>query len=202
MPLMNIHPNILLDPESVAFVQFENMSQDPTAFLRFKDGSFETVTGEAASRLQERLNQLDEPQLTESISRSPDSENGGPLGLDYQSVSVTMRKPDGSVETSGLQLLPVTQFVQRKKAWFYRKETDGKAYILAFVSAKGSCSVRSFTEDGIFLRKHSRAGNYQDAFSNLIDGAVELTANSQPNLERDCKERLPDALLAYLRKQT
>jgi hypothetical protein len=35
----------------------------------------------------------------------------------------------------------------------------------------------------------------------LIEGATELIVDSQPNLERDCKQRLPERLFAYLRKQ-
>jgi hypothetical protein len=56
-------------------------------------------------------------------------------------------------------------------------------------------------EKGIFLGKHTQPGNYQDQFADLIAGATCVTVSSQPNLERDCKERLPDHLLAYLRKQ-
>ena len=47
----------------------------------------------------------------------------------------------------------------------------------------------------------SSTGDYQDSFSDLVSGAVELTIDSQPNLERECKERLPDRVLSYLKNQ-
>ena len=41
---------------------------------------------------------------------------------------------------------------RQKKAWFYVKGSDGRAYILAMVNAKGSCSMRAFdASDGKFL---------------------------------------------------
>jgi hypothetical protein len=82
MSLMYIHPNFLLDPERLTFVRFENMGQDPTAFLRFKDGSSETLTGEAAVRLQERLNHSVEPPPAEGASGQRDSEPAGMPGPD------------------------------------------------------------------------------------------------------------------------
>ena len=115
-----------------------------------------------------------------------------------QPIIVTGRFSDGRSFTSTAPALP---FLGRNKAWFHRKDENGREHILAFVNAKGSCSIRTFDEKGLFLGKHYRSGNYQDQFADLIAGAVELTVNSQPNLERDCKERLPTPLLSYLRKQ-
>ena len=34
--------------------------------------------------------------------------------------------------------------VGRKKAWYYHRGADGRCYFLAFVNAKGSCSMRTF----------------------------------------------------------
>jgi hypothetical protein len=91
--------------------------------------------------------------------------------------------------------------LRKKKGWF-SSQAGNRASILAFVNAKGSCSVRSYdTETGIFLGKTYRPGDYQDSFSDLIHGAVELTIDSQPNLERECKERLPDRVLNYFKNQ-
>jgi len=90
---------------------------------------------------------------------------------------------------------------RKKKGWFY-SQSDNRASILAFVNAKGSSSVRSYNpETGIFLGKTYRPGDYQDSFSDLIHDAVELTIDSQPNLERECKERLPDRVLNHLKNQ-
>lgn len=93
------------------------------------------------------------------------------------------------------------QQLRKKKGWFFSRSGNRPA-ILAFVNAKGSSSVRSYdVQTGIFLGKTYRAGDYQESFSDLVSDAVELTVDSQPNLERDCKERLPDRVLSYLRNQ-
>jgi hypothetical protein len=91
--------------------------------------------------------------------------------------------------------------LRKKKGWFFSRSGNRPA-VLAFVNAKGSCSVRSYdVQTGIFLGKTYRHGDYQDSFSDLVRGATEVTINSQPNLERDCKERLPDRVLSYLKNQ-
>ena len=62
--------------------------------------------------------------------------------------------------------------------------------------------MRTFDADtGRFLSKKYRAGNYQEQFAEVIHNAVELTVNSQPNLERDCKVHLPESVLSQLNKQ-
>src|SRR5690242_10128951 len=111
MPLMHIHSNLLIDPESLTFVRFENMDQDPTVFLRFKDGSSETVTGEAAALLQERLNspQPTSPETSASHApaldvaasedeRTPEEEGTpGPFRQpDLSGTQITIIHPDGS----------------------------------------------------------------------------------------------------------
>ena len=126
-----------------------------------------------------------------------------PVEGDSQSASQPVMTVRGRFEDGRpfAATAPSMPFIGRNKAWFHRKDENGRKYILAFVNAKGSCSLRNFDENGIFLGKHYWSGNYQDQFAELLVGAVELTVNSQPNLERDCKERLPAPLLSYLRKQ-
>lgn len=103
----------------------------------------------------------------------------------------------GSSTANVFELEPL----RKKKGWFFARSGNRPA-ILAFVNAKGSCSVRSYdVKTGIFLGKTYRPGDYQDSFSDLVSGAAELTIDSQPNLERDCKERLPDRVLSYLKNQ-
>ena len=73
---------------------------------------------------------------------------------------------------------------------------------MAFVNAKGSCSVRPFdAKTGFALGKRYVSGNYQEKFADLIEGATELTVDVQPSLERDCKQRLPEQTFAHLSKQ-
>ena len=62
--------------------------------------------------------------------------------------------------------------------------------------------MRTFdASTGRFVTKKYRAGNYQEQFADVIQRGTELTIDSQPNLERDCKVRLPEAVLSHLKKQ-
>jgi len=81
-------------------------------------------------------------------------------------------------------------------------QTDGRGYILAFINAKGSCSMQTFSAaNGQCIKRQYSQGNYQEKFAAFVNNATELTVPVQPNLERDCKERLPADLLAYFKKQ-
>lgn len=191
---MHIHEHFFIDPETLSFVRFEDMEENPTAILRFKDGSSETVNGEAASRLQERLSSGPEPQKHPGKKDPPAATAQMPKSLD----------PIGLIldADAGLDLGDESYPRRRKKGWFYRKEKDEREHFLAFVNAKGSCSLRTFNaKNGIFRGKVYRSGDYQDNFATLIQGATELTVQNQPNLERDCSERLPENILAELRNQ-
>jgi hypothetical protein len=71
-----------------------------------------------------------------------------------------------------------------------------------FVNAKGSCSLRRFEADGGgFLGRDYKSGDYQTSFSEYLKSAVALYVSRQPNLERDCKARLPAFVLSELRQQ-
>ena len=90
----------------------------------------------------------------------------------------------------------------RMKGWFFRRDASGRPLFLAFVSAKGSSSVRPFdAETGRAFPREYRSGKWQQAFPELLKGAIELTLKVQPNLERDCKQQLPKIVLDQLRKQ-
>jgi hypothetical protein len=94
--------------------------------------------------------------------------------------------------------------VGRKKAWYYHRGADGRCYFLAFVNAKGSCSMRTFdAETGRFLGKKypEGGGAYQDKFASLIENAKELRVSSQTNWGRDCRDRLPKSALDDLSEQ-
>jgi hypothetical protein len=90
--------------------------------------------------------------------------------------------------------------ISRKKAWFMLAE-NGIPYIVAAVNAKGSCSIRTFDGfTGAFLGNQYRSGDFAQSFPPLRKGR-ELTLPYQPNLERDCRERLPEALFKHLQEQ-
>ena len=86
------------------------------------------------------------------------------------------------------------------KGWAYWHDTSGR-YYLAFVNQNGSCSMRRFNaETGDFLgRPDYQRGDFQDAFRTYWESATHLHITRQPNLQRDCKVRLPDDILAELR---
>jgi hypothetical protein len=90
----------------------------------------------------------------------------------------------------------------RTKAWYFLKGTDRRRYFIAFINAKGACSMRTFDADtGRFLSKKYHPGNYQQHFTDIVRNAVELTVNPQPNLERDCKVQLPESAFSQMKKQ-
>ncbi|MCC6394777.1 MAG: hypothetical protein IT167_29555 [Bryobacterales bacterium] len=96
---------------------------------------------------------------------------------------------------------PATMKVER--GWYYVLQTNGSGQFLAFANAKGSCSLRRFdASDGTALpREANRHGDYRVSFATEIKAARPLTVSHQPNLERDCKKRLPSTVLSELQKQ-
>ncbi|MFL6439880.1 MAG: hypothetical protein ACJ71Q_20075 [Terriglobales bacterium] len=102
-----------------------------------------------------------------------------------------------------LQAAPFGTEFLRTKGWYFATGADGRRYFIAFINAKGSCSMRTFdAETGRFITRQYRSGHYQQQFAGVIQDAAELTLASQPNLERDCKVRLPESVLVELKKQT
>jgi hypothetical protein len=89
-----------------------------------------------------------------------------------------------------------------QKGWYYWADQNGKGYFLAFVNQKGSCSMRRFdAQTGAFLGKEYDSGKYQAAFQEFVASSIPLALSHQPNLERTCRERLPDEALLELRGQ-
>jgi len=89
-----------------------------------------------------------------------------------------------------------------EKGWHFWKANNVREYFLAFVNAKGSCSIRVFeAKDGVFQKKEYKSGDFQDAFSEYVKPSAALFVTRQPNLERDCRNRLPSAILAELKQQ-
>jgi hypothetical protein len=89
-----------------------------------------------------------------------------------------------------------------EKGWYYWKGKNGRGYFLAFVNAKGSCSMRRFEADGgAFLGREYKSGDYQEKFGEYLLAATDLYVSRQPNLERECKVRLPELVLSELQRQ-
>jgi hypothetical protein len=187
--LTRIDSETVLNLDAVAAVRFLRDENDLTAKVSFlvsaSDGISETLVGDSAQKLYDLLGGNSEGPLT--------------------SPSVSALSPSGS---SGGNTEPPISFVpfqpvfSRTKAWFYSKGPSGKGYFIAFINAKGSCSMRTFDAvTGRFIGKKYSPGNYQDQFAEFIRHSIELSINSQPNLERDCRERLPEGVLSYLKAQ-
>jgi hypothetical protein len=89
-----------------------------------------------------------------------------------------------------------------KRDWYYAKDGE-RGYFLAMVNAKGSSSMRTFdASDGRFLGKRYKRGRYQEAFKEYIENSLVLRLTRRPSLERECRERLPEDILAELKSQT
>jgi hypothetical protein len=171
---------LFFDLDALNLVRFEFGGQDATAYLKFKDGGSETIHGDAAMNLHQRLS-----GITATDELKPSSEDTDAQGSPSRSLNNVTVPPMG-----------------RNKVWYFKKDNSGKDLIMAFVNAKGSCSVRPFDANtGFALGKRYVSGYYQHQFADLIEGAVELTVDTQPSLERDCKQRLPERTFAHLRKQ-
>ena len=95
----------------------------------------------------------------------------------------------------------VDHFAESAKGWFLIN-AEGREYFAATANAKGSCSLRIFDADtGQFLRRQHGRGNYRDAFRDVLTGSKRLSVPSQPNLERDCRPKLPAEILHELKRQ-
>lgn len=89
-----------------------------------------------------------------------------------------------------------------EKAWCFWRGKDNRSYFLAFVNAKGSCSMRRFEANaGTFLGREYKSGEYQENFEEYLRSGRILSVSRQPNLERDCKHRLPDHVMSELKRQ-
>ncbi len=187
MALIKIADETFVDVEGLLFAEFEQLESDPKATLIFTSGQQMTISGNSASALHSFLNPESEPPSRSTPSMLEDAE----------AVAI-----NAFAESDRIEFTPIAPMV-RNKAWYYRSDKGtNRSFFMAFVNAKGSCSLRMFDAGtGVAFPKQYRSGNYQDQFKELIQGAVELTVRSQPNLERDCKERLPQSTLDVLRRQ-
>jgi hypothetical protein len=187
MALKKIGDETFVDVAGLLFAEFEQLESDPKATLMFTSGQTMTISGNSASALHSFLNPESQPP-----SRSTPS-----LLEDVEAVAI-----NAFAESDRIEFTAMAPMV-RKKAWYHRSDkATNRSFFMAFVNAKGSCTLRMFDAGtGIAFPKQGRSGNYQDQFRELIQGAVELTVPSQPNLERDCKERLPQSTLGVLRSQ-
>jgi hypothetical protein len=186
--------SVFLDLSALNLVRFESKGQEATAHLKFNDGGSETINGEAAKNLHHHLigvgSTKDDTPLT--LVQAPELDGD---------VEIP-KPPSKTIHLNNVVVSSGTTFLGRNKAWFYGKDKTGRGLILAFVNAKGSCSVRPFDgETSMALSKRYARGPYQENFADLIEGATELIVDQQPNLERDCKQRLPQQLFTHLRKQ-
>ena len=121
--LFRADEKLFLDLDAVNLYRFEfGSGLDATAHLRFKDGGSETIHGEAVMNLHQRLSGMTATDEREVPSEDTDADAQGPS----RPLNITV-PPMG-----------------RNKVWYFKKDNSGKELIMAFVNAKGSCSVRPF----------------------------------------------------------
>jgi len=94
---------------------------------------------------------------------------------------------------------------RENKTWYYwQNPNDKKWYILAFVNGQGSCSLRRWeAKTGDSLPKQViKGGDWQDKFAEYLYGtSFRIHLSHQPNLEKDCKSRLPHEVLLEIKEQ-
>jgi hypothetical protein len=135
------------------------------------------------------------------ISEKKFHDVAGDVGYKITSeLSRTQHSPSALSQTSVQQASRGAPF-KIEKAWGHWTEKDGKGYYLAFVNAKGNCSVRMFNPDGLFLTREYGSGDYQNAFAERYTQARRLTLTHQPNLEQSCRTGLPDWVLTEFQGQ-
>ena len=198
MNFIRLGGNAVLNLDSVASVSWEGGGQKLVAIVKYLVPSlkgqtgqgqlaYERFTGDAAHALQ---------QLLERESSS--------VGVQDADTSTSVTAPVTSRARNPMPPEPLDMLVSgraKKKAWYYVKVND-HWYLLALVNMKGSCSMRTFdAETGRFLGKQYAHGNYQEQFARYLQGAKEVTVDRQPNLERECREQLPQSALSYLKGQ-
>jgi hypothetical protein len=178
--VIKLTTTIFINPEALAYVEFTPTDRETEAHLLFVAGEELTLQGVAATHLQNYLNAL-------------------PLAwseTDSSATEISRAHPTHPTAPPPLEL-PF-----RKKAWFFCRDREGREVILALVNRGQSCSVRTFEANtGIFVTKLTGSGSYRDSFRDLLTRSVELTVPYQPNLDRNCKERLPGPILKHLRQQ-
>jgi hypothetical protein len=191
MTLFKADRNFFIDLDTLKTARFEDTKDNEViAHLLFKDGASETLEGDAARNLHRQLGGLDE-SAQKATHATP---------LEQEQFKAASAAPD--LHLGKFHFSPSITTFASKKGWFYLKDRNGRRLILAFVNAKGSCSVRPFDADqNVALGKKYGPGDYQKHFADFVKGSAALTVDAQPNLERDCKERLPKDLFEYLRKQ-
>jgi hypothetical protein len=168
--------------DSLALVEFTGQGDGLEASLEFVGGGKRRLKGSVVQELQKAL------KGTSPISEPPDT---GSQFLAQLAPAVSHSNP------SILNNLPA-----RKKAWFCRTDAGGRVFILAFVNREQSCTVRTFdAKNGTFLAKLAGIGSYRDCFADLLANATELSVPYQPNLDRNCKDRLPEPIMTHLRRQ-
>jgi hypothetical protein len=187
MPITLIDANTAVNLEAIATIHWTGSDEQLAAYVQFLTpglaGEPTQYDGAAARRLYEIA-------------------GGQPTSAAYVQSEPSEVQPDEV--PFPLTFTPQVPAFTRNKGWYYLKHSDGRGYFLAFVNAKGNSSMRTFdANSGRFIRKQyaNPRGSYLTAFGEIIKNAQELTIREQPNLEVECRERLPEPLLSNLKSQ-
>lgn len=183
--------NVFVNLAALNVARFEDDSGTSVAHLIFKDGQSETIRGQSALEMRRYLAAEMGGDRYASTASAPQT-------------NATAETTAGAAERTEAFMPNLEEILKstRKKAWYYRKGRDDRSVILACANVGQSCSVRLFdAKSGVALGIQYGRGRFQETFSEITNGATDLTVDSQPNLARDCKERLPERLFNYLRNQ-
>lgn len=128
-----------------------------------------------------------------------------PQPEDKSTQDVELPKPPApSTEPQRGRLREITLALSRNspKAWYHHRDASGSGLFLAFVNAKGSCSVRLFdAATGQFIAKDYDRGGFQQAFAEDLAASTQLQVSHQPNLQTAERRGLPADVLRELQQQ-
>jgi len=148
----------------------------------------ENLTGDAARILYKHVSEQE--GLIQSAREEPSANLGAAT------------TPNETASAEPLDLLSDQVGIQ-KKGWYYVEDSKGRGFFIALINAKGSGSTRTFDAGtGRFLgKRYNKKATYQDHFVPQLKNPRELSVDEQPNLERDCRQQLPQSILSQLKKQ-
>jgi hypothetical protein len=196
MNLIKLGDKMVLNTDSVVSIEWQGVGKELVAVVKYLAPSAPDKRG-GPGLLSEKLTGNTAQALYEWASQ----QSAGAAGISTETTSSRRNRTPQTRVPRPQFLHMLTSGLLKNKSWYYLKDSN-RAYFLAMVNAKGSCSMRTYdAETGAFLGKQYARGKFQEQFADYVRNARELTINRQPNLERDCVERLPEEVLSSFKMQ-
>ena len=179
-------------------------------------GAFRVKTPGPNESYEERFSEYLDSAVQLRVSRKPNLQDAEKHGLPSHTLSELRQQLGGltahessnsafeaAAEAERPTWSGISHVKSTSKGWFHWKDSSGRGYFLAFVNARGSCSMRVFEETSGAFRVKTPGPNesYEERFSEYLDSGVQLRVSRPPNLQDAEKHGLPSHTLSELRKQ-